>query len=154
RLLQYKSAASRTLKDGSKVRVHLGSGNWGARLFLLGQKEIAPGENCIARLSFDTPIFALVEERLIIRDSSDKASLAGAVVLANEGPRGILRDPARQRFLLRCAAAIGEVKSRIEAQVAYEGMVRRSELLVKSRIGAEEVSSQIDYLIREGKVVG
>jgi selenocysteine-specific elongation factor len=154
RLLQHKTAASRALKDGTIVRVHLGTGNWTARLLLLDRKEAAPGENCIARLCLENSIFAFVDDRIIIRDSSEQATLAGGIVLANDGGRRSFGDPARRAFLERCVAAVENLKARVAAQIAYVGIARRCELLVQSHASAEEIERETNSLVMEGKVVG
>ncbi len=152
RLLRDKTAASRPLKHGTTIRVHFGTGNWTAQLLLLGRKEIAPGESCIARLNLDAPAFAFVEDHLIIRDSSEQATLAGGIILAPDGSNQSLRDPARREFLKQCAAAVGNLKARVAAQLKYEGIARRSDLLVRYHTYAEEIAAQVSSLAAEGCV--
>ncbi len=152
RLLVEKSAASRPLKHGTTIRVHFGTESWTARLLFVGRKEIAPGESCIARLSLDGPAFAFLEDHLIIRDSSEQATLAGGVILAADGSSPSLRDRLRREFLERCAAAVGNLKARVVAQLRHEGIVRRSELLVRSHAHAEDIAAQVSSLAAEGAV--
>lgn len=75
-----QSATERPLKNNAKVRVHYGSGFATGRIRLT-EGELLPGQKALAQLRLDAPLFAIAHDRLVIRDWSGEATLAGAVVL-------------------------------------------------------------------------
>jgi len=143
----------RPLKDGARVRVHHGSGNWPARLHLFDQKEIAAGESSLAQLRFEAPLFAFVDDRFIVRDWSEQTTQAGGVVLGEGASRKTFRDPARRAFLAECAKAVGDARARIVAQMQYAGLLRRADLLLKSGFSTGEIAAAVSGLAAEGKAV-
>jgi selenocysteine-specific elongation factor len=151
RLRQSTGSAFYPLKDGVRVRVHHGTGNWPARLRLLEKKELAAGEFALAQLCFDTPLFAFVNDRFIVRDWGEQTTLAGGLVLDEEPTRKKFRDPARQEFMNKCVMALGNAEARVAAQLEYFGLVRRSEFLVRSNFRAAEITTAISRLADRGK---
>jgi selenocysteine-specific elongation factor len=128
------------LKSGSRVRLHLGSGHWNARLTLLDAAHLAPGQQAIGRLRVDAPVFAFAGDRFIVRDGAERATLAGGVVLDPDGRRP-LRRPAQRRFLLARAGAVDDCLGAVAASVARDRAVRRGELLLKSNFSAAEIQA-------------
>jgi len=138
------------LKDGARVRVHHGSGNWVARVRLYDGKQVEPGETALARLCFEAPIFAFVNDRFVLRDWPEQVTLAGGAVLAeNANPR----NPAHRAFLKNCADGLGNADLRVAAEVGLEGVVRRADLLAKSHFSTAEIDASLARLAREGKLL-
>jgi len=152
RLADSKSKAARPLKDGMLVRIHHGSGNSPARVLLLNQKEIGPGEHAMAQLRFDLPIFAFAADRFIVRDWSEQATLAGGVVLDADPSRRNFRHPSQRRFLERMAASLENIAGCLEAQLERDGAALRPGLLVKSNFSASEIQNALSELAAAGKV--
>lgn len=72
---------NRELKHNTVVRLHSGSGNYKARLSLQGKRQLLHGENCFAQIKLEFPIHVKIGDRFIIRDWSQKATLAGGIVI-------------------------------------------------------------------------
>jgi selenocysteine-specific elongation factor len=151
RLREGRASTARPLKDGTRVRIHLGSGNWAARVQFCNQKELVAGEAALAQLRFETPIFAFVNDRFIVRDWPEQATLAGGIVLDDDAGPQTFRDAGRQAFLAKCAAAVGDPCARLAAQLEQAGLVRRSGLLVKSGFSGAEVEAALSRLAGEAK---
>jgi len=69
------------LKYNSIVRVHVGTGEFIAKIRPIGRDELLPGESCIAQILFDEEISVGFHDRLILRSYSPAATIGGATVL-------------------------------------------------------------------------
>jgi selenocysteine-specific elongation factor len=138
--------AASLLKTGARVRLHLGSGHWNARLTLLDAGQLAPGEHAIGRLRADAPVFAFAGDRFIIRDGAERITLAGGVVLDPDGRRP-LRRPAQRRFLLAQAVATHDCLAAAGAVIVRDRALRRDALLAKSNFGRHEIEAAMARLI-------
>jgi selenocysteine-specific elongation factor len=113
-------------------------------------KQVEPGETALARLHFETPIFAFVNDRFVLRDWPEQVTLAGGAVLAeNANPR----NPAHRAFLKNCADGVGNADLRVTAQVELEGIARRADLLAKSQFSTTEIEASLARLVGAGKVL-
>ena len=93
----------RALSNGVRVRVHHSSGSFSARLFLQKPNSSDQEQTALVRLRFDTPVFFFTGDRLIVRDSSERATIAGAVVLDPNATLIRFRTEAQREFLERRA---------------------------------------------------
>ena len=71
----------RPLKHWTPVHLHLGAADVGARVALLGDRQVAPGESALVQLVLDRPVGALRDDRLILRDQSATRTMAGGRVI-------------------------------------------------------------------------
>jgi selenocysteine-specific elongation factor len=72
------------------ARLHHAAAEVGARIVLLGDKSIGPGEEAEVQLVLDRPIAAAAHDRFVVRDVSAQRTLGGGAFLD-------LRAPARKR---------------------------------------------------------
>jgi selenocysteine-specific elongation factor len=101
--LALESTAPRTVKAGTRGRLHLGTVEVMARIF--PRQPIDPGHVGLARLSLDRPVVARAEDRFVLRSYSPVATIGGGRVLDPLPPRRkrvwpaelASRDPA-ERF--------------------------------------------------------
>jgi len=153
-LVQISPRANRSLKDGTRVRVHYGSGNVVARVaFFEKKEELATGESALAQLRLESPAFAFAGDRCILRDWAEQNTLAGATVLDPDSRRRGFRDPARLECLRRRAQAPDDVSVFLASLLARDGAARKSELLMKSRFSDQEIATAVARLAQEGKIV-
>jgi selenocysteine-specific elongation factor len=151
RLAGSKSKAARPLKEGTIIRVHHGSGNWRARVYLLDHNQIGPGEQSLAELRFDEPIFAFIGDRFIVRDWAEQATLAGGVVLDPDAiPKNFRSEPQR-KFLQHMSGALQTATLCLEAQLERAGAAPASALLVKSGFSAPVIHHALSQLAAGGK---
>ena len=104
----------RPLKDQARVRVHVASGEYLARVRLVDRPSLAPGATAPVQLRLERPAVAGRGDRLIVRSYSPAATIGGALVTdplapkqrrreaAARGSRQVLgaADPARAAVLL------------------------------------------------------
>ena len=70
-----------TLKYNSRIRIHLGTGEYIARVRLIGMDKLEPGESAIAQTTFDKMVSAGFRDRFIIRSYSPLLTIGGGIVL-------------------------------------------------------------------------
>jgi len=136
------------LKDWTRVKVYLGSGEVLARTAILGKKEIEAGTKGYVQLRLEKKSVARFGDRLVVRTYSPMRILGGGVVL-DSNPRKHRRSDQIVLNTLE-ARASGNVSNIISAQLktGYVDMpgLRRS-------VGAdkEEFDRAIDAITRAGQ---
>lgn len=95
-------ATGKPLKNNQKVRLHYGSGRINGRVRLL-DGELLPGQTGLAQIRLEGPLFAFTNDRIVIRDWSGEATLAGARVLDPHGSRRHLGKAEHQESLATLA---------------------------------------------------
>ena len=138
---------ARRIKHGSAARVHHGSANSSARIFFADRDSLGAGEQAIAQLRFDEPVFAFYGDRFILRDSSSLSTLAGALVLDADATERTFRSDPHQQMLAARAKSPGSVEVFLRSQLQRDHVVRRSDALRKTRF--MDAGATSDLLIEE-----
>jgi selenocysteine-specific elongation factor len=152
-LLEVSPRATRPLKDGVRIRVHHGSGNVAAHVALWEGKELAVGGEIVAELRLEAPAFMFVGDRFAVRDWSEQHTLAGGVVLDPDAGRKGFRSTERRQWLERYSAGIARPEQLVAAWIARAGAVRRSQLLLKSRLSTQDIDAALGPLVADGRLV-
>ena len=145
--------AARPLKSGISAHIHFGTGRVGAKISLLNQDVIEPGQRAIAQLRLQSPLLAFVGDRFVVRDSSEQNTIAGGVVLDVDGNRENFRSTAQSQFLKTRASAIDDVDLRISSQLTRDGFAETTGLLIKSNFSADQIANALTRLERDGQIV-
>ncbi len=153
RLLQSKSGAARPLKDGSLVRVHHGSANAPARVCLMGSAPLEPGEQRLAQLRLEQPLFALAGDRFIIRDWPEQHTLGGGMILDADGDGRKFRSTDQQRLLRQRGEAPDDIRIWAGTQIERDCALRRDAVLSRTRFSAEQAAAAIRELVAIGRAV-
>lgn len=148
------AAGVQVLKDGARVRVHLGSGDVACRVkFITGEGGLAAGQHALAQLRFEAPVYAFAGDRFIVRDWPEQHTLAGGVVLDPDAPRRGFRTDARWQFLRPRVEAPADAMAYARSEIQRLGATRASKLLLKSRFSAADVAQAVSRLAAEGAAV-
>ena len=145
----------RPLKSGSVVQLHYGSARQAARVRFLERAELETGAVAIARLTFEAPVFALVGDRFIVRDSSVRATIAGGVVLDPNSAKRSLRSLGQREFLHARAADPHDLAVLLRSQLRRDGWARRESLLEQSSFSRAEIgglASSAEFFQRDAVV--
>jgi selenocysteine-specific elongation factor len=119
---------------------------------LLERKELLPNESAIARLRLDEPVFAMVGDRFILRDSSEQLTLAGGTVLDAE-PGAIKFRSGRQRNLLGARAlSPNDLSTLVQTQLERDQSASRDSLFRKAPFSEKEIVSMLKVLERDGRI--
>jgi len=137
-----KSATHR-LKNGSSIYVHHGASRVAARIRFRENGSLEAGKQKIADLALASPILAFIGDRFVIRDPSERHTIAGGVVLHPDGDKASLAS----------SVAIDNIHSLVRAALAQQGFARRESLLSKSRFSADEISEALMDLEEAGRIV-
>ncbi|NLT65436.1 MAG: selenocysteine-specific translation elongation factor [Acidobacteria bacterium] len=79
--------SARPLKNLVKVRFHQGTIEVLARVALIGQETLLPGETGYAQLRLDSPVFCLHGDTFIIRQFSPTITIGGGTILHPHPPK-------------------------------------------------------------------
>jgi selenocysteine-specific elongation factor len=152
-MLSVSARATRSVKDGARVRIHQGSGNVPAHVALASNEGLRPGTAVLAQLRLETPMLVLAGDRFTLRDWSEQLTLAGGVVLDPEAARKGFRRPERLAWLTRLSDALQDPARFVAAHVAHGVALRRSVAFVKAPFGSDEIDAAARRLSDEGSVV-
>ncbi|MER8622882.1 selenocysteine-specific translation elongation factor [Mesorhizobium sp. M1143] len=97
--LRLLRSETKQLRQWTPVRLHHAAADVGARVVLLGEKSISPGEEALVQLVLDHPIASSVGDRFIVRDTSSQRTLAGGRFLDLRPPMRRRRTPERLKQL-------------------------------------------------------
>jgi len=151
RLTEFRLPGARSLKNGALVRVHHGSGNFPARVQLLDVDELAAGNKAIAQIRSETPVFAMIGDRFVVRDWQEQGTLAGGRVLDPDANPKRFRSQAQKAYLEKLAQWTGTLRELIRLRLARDKAARPAGLLLKSRFSATEIAEALTELSREDK---
>src|SRR5262249_36611911 len=88
--LQVLVSETRPVTQWMPVRLHHAATEIGARVVLLGDDPVPPGEEAFVQLVLDQPIAAAVGDRFVLRGTTAQRTIGGGVLVD-------LRAPARKR---------------------------------------------------------
>jgi len=89
----------RPLRHWTPVHLHIGAADIGARVAVLGGRQIAPGESGLVQLVLDAPTGAVADDRFILRDQSARRTMAGGRVIDPFAPARGRARPERLEIL-------------------------------------------------------
>lgn len=87
------------IERGQRVRVHLGTSEVMARVFLLDRAEMEAGESAWAQLRLEAPLVARARDHLVLRSYSPMTTIGGGIV-AEPSPPPRTRVRGREGELL------------------------------------------------------
>ncbi len=131
------------LKNGSSIYMHHGASRVGGRIRLRENGSLKAGEEKIARLKLASPIFAFIGDRFVVRDSSERHTIAGGTVV----------DPDGEKESLAPGVAIHNIDALVSATLARRGFAPREDLLTKSPFTGDEISEALARLEQSGAIV-
>jgi len=89
----------RPLRHWTPVHLHIGAADIGARVAVLGGRQIAPGDSALVQLVLDHPTGAVADDRFILRDQSARRTMAGGRVIDPFAPARGRARPERLEVL-------------------------------------------------------
>ncbi|MEP7014799.1 MAG: selenocysteine-specific translation elongation factor [Verrucomicrobiota bacterium] len=128
--------SARPLKSGSSVYLHHGASRVSARIVFSDAGQIA-------RLKLASPVFAFLGDRFVIRDASERHTIAGGVVLDPDGGKNY-DSPVMP----------GDVDACVQVDIARREFARKETILTKSHFSLQEIAEALRRLEdRHGVVV-
>ena len=139
------------VRSGGRVHVHHGAASTPGRVFLLDDRSLMPGQEGLADVRLDRPIFAFAGDRVVLRDWSSRHTLAGGLILDVGGHQAKHTD--RRPWLQARAAAPRSASIWALTQVQRDGMADRKRLLIQSHFPPQAIAAAVKELVAEGQLV-
>jgi selenocysteine-specific elongation factor len=98
-MLRLLPGETRPVRQWTPVHLHHAAAEVGARIVLLGDEPIRPGEDAPIQLVLDRPIAAIVGDRYVVRDTSARRTMGGGRFLDLRAPQRRRRTPERLQQL-------------------------------------------------------
>lgn len=115
-LFRLLASEKKPVGQWTPVRLHHAASDVAARLVLLGDDPIAPGEEVFAQIVLDEPIAAASGDRFVARDTTAQRTIGGGVLVDLRAPTRKRRTPERRAILE--AAAHRNDREALEALLA------------------------------------
>src|SRR5262249_33774312 len=109
--LGHDGAVAHRVKNGSSIYVHHGTSRTAARIRVRQNGSREGGKQKIAHLKVASPVFAFVGDRFVVRDSSERHTIAGGIVL----------DPDGNKESFAANVTLDDVDSLVRAFLARQG---------------------------------
>jgi selenocysteine-specific elongation factor len=104
--LRVLASESKPITQWMPVRLHHAAADVGARLVLLGDGPIAPGEQAYVQVVLERPVAAAIGDRYVLRDTSAKRTVGGGCFLDLRAPARKRRTPERLAVLDACSISL------------------------------------------------
>jgi selenocysteine-specific elongation factor len=151
--LNRNTPAARPIKSDSSVHFHFGTSRTVAKIVLLNVAVLEAGQRAVAQLRLDLPILAFVGDRFVLRDSSERNTIAGGTVLDPDADHANFRSAGQMQFLRARAAAPHDVQLCVGSQLARDGFAECKSLLTKSNFSADEIADALSRLRNRAGIV-
>jgi selenocysteine-specific elongation factor len=151
--LREKDSAAHPLKTGASISLHHGTARVLSKVILLEDDVLDSGERAIVQLRLESPIFAFLGDRFVIRDPSGRYTIAGGIVLDPDADRETFRSVPQQKLLAARAAKPNDVDTCVGSEIARRGPVHVATLLRKSQFSPNEIAEALLRLQTRREVV-
>jgi selenocysteine-specific elongation factor len=142
-------STAKPIKNRSSVYIHHGTARTVAKIVLSDKDALNSGESETAELRLASPLFAFVGDRFVLRDPSERYTIAGGVVLNVR--HDVAKKPDRELFR-KLAMSPDAVELFVLSEVTRAGTVETSNLLRQSNFSAEEVAVAVERLSKAGAI--
>lgn len=142
------------LKNGTQIKFHTGTSEIAATVYLLKDKNVSAGDECLIQVRLNEPLVAAPRDRFILRTLSPVKTIGGGMIV--EALAGKLRRNESDVVLdaeERATAVLIE-KDFVEYCIKNaEGFAATdTELSVRTKILPEPLETILTELIRQGKI--
>ena len=129
------------IKTGQLLWVHSGSAAAEARVHLLGQRTLGPGEQCFAQLRLAEKILILGGDRIVLRDWGRLQTLAGGLVLDPLARTRRFRRAEQAVMLEARAAAPESLEVWARSEIKRHGWTSAQGFLGQTRFSASDIQA-------------
>jgi selenocysteine-specific elongation factor len=147
------TASSHSLRNGAEIYLHHGASRVAARVALADGRNLKSGDTALAQLRLDSPILAFIGDRFVLRDSSERRTLAGGVVLDVTAGRNKFRESKQRDFLAARAKSPNDAAVAIRAEIQRDGAREQADLLLRSNFSPFEIARAIEQLVATKEIL-
>lgn len=148
--LKLISYLQRPLRHGTTVSFHTGSAETMAKVRLLEDDELKPGDSTWAQLALDRPVAVIKGDRYIVRSPMETLG-GGGIVDAQARRLRRYRPEIIQNLMAREGGTTAES---IMALLETKQPLELAALVAQSNLPAAEAGKAIESLVQQGQVVG
>ncbi len=160
--VQLPMDAERPIKDGEQLLLHHGTEHLLTRIIVLNGSEIPPGQSAYVQCAFDKSLSICWHDRVVLRDSNARHTLAGGLVLDIDPPIRGRKKPERQMALqalsqVPASRALIDLMAKVPEPInlsKWASVMNRSQSELLQANSSQELSSlEVDgatYLLGEG----
>ena len=152
-LLQLTADTVRTVKNQSRLHLHIGTAETVCRVMLLNKNELKAGENCYAQLMPETVLAVKRGDRFIVRFYSPLETVGGGIVLDEHAGKHKRYDDAVLDYLYNIE---NDKSHKIVLQklcASLEKPVTLAELEKQTRMPAEQLGAVLEELLKQQECV-
>jgi selenocysteine-specific elongation factor len=148
-------ADARPIRDGAVLNLHFGSARIAARVQLLDadqfpQRLEAAAPWTIARLRLAEPVCAFMSDRFILRDASERQTIAGGLVLDATSGAATFRSNKQCTLLDRRALAPDDLSVLLRTRLERDQFAPRLTLLANAPFSEAEIAATLEQLAASG----
>jgi selenocysteine-specific elongation factor len=147
------SPKTQAIKNGSSLYLHHGTARISARVALAGRKGLTVGDSAIAQLRLESSIFAFVGDRFVLRDPSERRTIAGGVVLDVHTSREQFREAKQREFLAARANSPDDAVVAVRSELRRDRAKKQVDLLLRSNFAAQEIAAAVDELVAAKELI-
>lgn len=149
--LKHLTHARRPLKHNTRLKLFVGSAEVMARVRLLGQKSLPPGESGWVQLDLEAPLPLMRGDRFIVRRPSPPTTLGGGIVIDPHPGR------KHRRFRPEVISRLKTLSQGTPAEILLQMLERRGPLPVEDLLDipnlSEEATQSLEELLTNGEAV-
>ncbi len=144
--------ASIGLAHNQEVKFYLGAAETLARIRVLGQEKISPGENGWIQLEFDEPVVAARGDRFILRRPSPGETLGGGIIL---DPHPGKRHKRFQADIIKHLEVLaeGNPEDLLYQAALSAGLTTRKKVAERVKIDKDLLATAFSHLQEEGRLI-
>ena len=143
-----RSQRALAIKSGSSAYVHHGTKRVLAKITFRATEALRAGESAHALLKLQSPLPVFVGDHLILRDASERQTIAGAVVLNLDQ----LQSDQERALIASRAVAPDDVALAVWTEIARGNILVPSAVLQRSRFIATEIAKALQGLAQHGEI--
>ncbi|MBP1701420.1 MAG: selB [Chloroflexi bacterium] len=144
--------ASQGLKHNTEVKLFIGTSEAIARVRLLGEEELAPGQEGWLQLELPQPILAARGDRYILRRPSPGETLGGGVVI-DPHPKGRHKRFSEQTLLSLQSLAQGTPADVLMEAMLATGIAPLKEVVLRSNLEVDAAVQAWQELLDSAQVI-
>jgi selenocysteine-specific elongation factor len=150
--LRYLADNPRPLKHNTQVDFFSGAAEVGARVRLLGQETLQPGQTGWAQLRLETPVALVKHDRFIIRQPSPSRTLGGGMIV--EPHPGRRHRRFRPQVIARLETLAHGTPQEVLLQALENQQPREArELIKRCGLPGDVAAETLQALLQEGQVL-
>ncbi|MBI4834146.1 MAG: selenocysteine-specific translation elongation factor [Planctomycetes bacterium] len=151
--LEIVSNAFHPLKNNTRVRLHIGTGEFLGRVVLLDKEKMESGERGLIQFRAEEPLVVAKDDRFIIRLYAPMVTMGGGVILDPHPPK-------HKRFNKEAIGHLGALEVSDERETVAEVLINAGlniitlgELIDKTNLPDAEIKEELDKLEKQGAII-